>query len=103
MKRLSREQNKASMFELVEKYLGSGITQKQFCIAHETSLVRFQYWHKRHKEHQSEQGGFLPVQIFHGKQKTIVGNLEIQYPNGIILRLPVTSPLNLVRSFITGI
>ena len=103
MNKLTRDQNQSAMFQLVEKYLGSGITQKQFCIAHEASLVRFQYWHKRYKEHQSEQGGFLPVQIFHGKQKTIVGNLEIQYPNGIILRLPVTTPLNLVRSFITGI
>jgi hypothetical protein len=103
MEKSSREQNKAAMFQLVEKYLGSGITQKQFCTEHGLSLVRFQYWHKRYKEHQSEQGGFIPVRISHGKQKIIVSNFEIQYPNGIILRLPATASLNLVRSFITGI
>ena len=103
MNKPSREQNQSAMFELVEKYLGSGITQKQFCITQETSLVRFRYWHKRYKDYQSTQGGFVPVQILRGRPKAIVGNLEIQYPNGIILRLSSTSPLALVRSFITGI
>jgi len=103
MDKPSREQNKAAMFQLVEKYSGSDLTQKQFCAEHNLSLVRFQYWYKRYKENQTGQGGFVPVQICHGKKKTFSGNVEILYPNGVILRLPITTPTILVRNFISGI
>lgn len=98
----TRHHNRHTMLQLIQQYMESNVKQKEFCSTHEISISRFHYWHKRYKE-QFDQGGFVPVQIHKGTKKSSGASFEIQYPNGVILRLPPTAPLNLVRSFIVGI
>ncbi len=97
----TREQNRTAMFGLIEQYKASGLSQKRFCQEHTIAISQFYYWHKRYRESQAEQG-FVPVKIFSGRNKIPVANLEIQYPNGVLLRLPVNTPLNYIRALMAG-
>lgn len=102
MDKTAREQNRMAMYALVEEYKTSNLHQKPFCEQKGISFDRFQYWYQRYKESQAEHG-FVPVKIFSGKQKAPAASLEIQYPNGVILRLPSGTSLNFIRSLMTGI
>jgi len=92
------------MFDLVEKYFHSGLTQKRYCAKEGISYTTLQYWLKRYREHQAaaplvaadaplpeRRGvveGFIPLSAACSPGPTAAElRCVIEYPNGVTLRL----------------
>lgn len=82
------------MLPLIEKYLASNMTQKQFYHSENLTLARFKYWLKKYRQtHQApaasaEPPAPTPFVAIHAKPPTTPNSAcEIAYPNGVVLRL----------------
>ena len=85
------------MFALLDRYVQSGLTQKEFCVQEGVSLAKFGYWRRRWKAAQNNplsQSGFLPLS-FEGAPSACV----LIYPNGLRLELASVS-VALLRALI---
>ena len=92
----TREQE---MFRLVETALGSGFSNKTFCEQQGIDQANFYYWKKKYQQTRLEyQDKFISLQAPPTNCRT--NELEICYPNGVRLRLPLGMELSVVRSFI---
>jgi len=87
MKKEDRVQRKEEMLSLIEKWQESGKTQQAFCQEHDLNFTTFYYWLNRYRRGIVE-SSFLPVDISSGS------HIEIRYPDGIILQLPVAIKLS---------
>lgn len=71
------------MFDLVEQWKASGMTQKAFCQQIELKVATFAYWvAKKKRSEEPATGGFALVDLTgapSGRQ------VEITYPNGVRL------------------
>ncbi len=86
-----RRQNR---FATIEKYLASGLTQKQFCLQEQLTYSTFQLWLKKYRqantdsthERERDQPGnnFVPLTF---KPPTTKTDYIIEYPNGVVLRV----------------
>jgi len=74
------------MFTLVRQWRDSGLTRKEFCAQHGTTVAKFGYWFARWKEEQSGGGsGFIPM----GSLMTgDVPAISVVYPNGVRVEVP---------------
>lgn len=87
------------MFALVEECLASGEKKMKFCRERGIRRNTFYYWeNKYHKAKQEAPEGFLPVEI---KGSPIDSPMEIEYPNGVRLKLAPGTNLSLLRLLIT--
>ena len=77
------------MFPLVESYLGSRVTQKEFSAEHGMSVSMLNYWLAKYRREGAESGAFL--EIIPATAALDRPLLEICYPTGV--RLRVFSPL----------
>ncbi|NLJ42891.1 MAG: hypothetical protein GX431_04470 [Bacteroidales bacterium] len=93
MKRPERIQRQEEMLSLIEKWQESGKTQQAFCQEHELTFTKFYYWLKRYRRGIDE-SSFLPVEISPGSQ------IEICYPDGIILQLPAAIKLSALKQLL---
>ncbi len=78
------------MFPVVEAYLGSELTQKDFSAEHGISVAVLCYWLSKYRRKSVESGAFL--EIHPGAAATAeLPLLEVCYPSGV--RLRIFSPL----------
>jgi hypothetical protein len=94
-----RRRTKEEMFPMVELWQHSGLSKKRFC--EEKGIVKsvFHYWYKKYREEEG-QGGFIPL-IPDTPHSGIQGpSIEVQYPNGVVLKLPASTPASLVRQYV---
>jgi hypothetical protein len=99
MENIQRRRTREEMFPVIEAWQHSGLSKKSFC--EEQGIVKsvFLYWCRRYRE-EHEQGGFVKLTTG-GLYSLAQGqSIEIQYPNGVILRLPPNTPSNLVRQYV---
>lgn len=80
------------MFPLIEQYLTSNLTQKQFCQNEHLSLAHFKYWLKKYRQtptSSAEPSAPTPFVALHTTPPSCTTNsaCEIAYPNGVVLRL----------------
>ena len=94
MKKQERLQREEEMLSLIEQWSESGKTQKVFCQEQGITFTTFYYWLRRYRR-RLEENGFLSVEISPGD------NIEIRYPGGIILQLPATTKLSIVKQLLT--
>ena len=107
--------------EIFDRYQASGLRIKEFCRNESIVESRFYYWQMRLQEHNYRTGresGFVPI-VFTGSNpspanKEVVrrgpipghvdpapGNiLEIVYPNGVAVRVPMGADPTQLRSLI---
>jgi hypothetical protein len=74
------------MFKLIEQWLQSKLTQKEYCEQQSIRYHVFHYWYKRYRQQQAGNGNnhssFVKLQI----AKTVTtGVVEIHFPDGIRL------------------
>ena len=81
------------MLSLIEQWQDSGKTQQVFCQEHDITFSTFYYWLKRYRRG-IEESSFLPVEISSGN------NIEIRYPDGIILQLPAAVRLSTLKQLL---
>jgi hypothetical protein len=98
MEKQSRTDRQTWMFEKIEQWKESGITQKQFCQEQEIALSNFFYWQKKYRKQLQSAPGFIPIAV-HGHTKDSA-SIEIIYPNGVRIQLPSTMHPSAVGEFI---
>jgi len=91
-------------FATIEKYLASGLTQKQFCQQEQLTYSTFQLWLKKYRQanadfahEQRDQPGtsFVPLTF---TPPTTKADYIIEYPNGVVLHISgATEPQTLVQ------
>lgn len=80
------DQNKTTrMFELVEQWQQSSLSQKQFLLEHDIKLATFGYWVKKHRQHQMGEVGFAKVEL--GKGVSSTARIEIELADGLVVRI----------------
>ncbi len=83
------------MFPIIEEWERSSESREEFCNRHNLQLSTFSYWRTRYaKSTANPTPGF--VQVDPGLDE----NLEVIYPNGVIIRLPGTSSLSQLQALI---
>lgn len=99
MENVQRRRTPEEMFPVVEAWQRSGLSKKSFC--EEQGIIKsvFFYWCRRYRE-EHEQGGFVPLTTGSSFSLNQNHSLEIQYPNGVILKLPANTPASLVRQYV---
>jgi transposase-like protein len=93
MEKQERIKRQEEMLTLIEKWQESGKTQQAFCQEHDLTFTTFYYWLKRYRRGIDE-SSFLPLEISSGS------NIEIRYPDGIILQLPAATKLSTLKQLL---
>jgi transposase-like protein len=93
MKKQDRITRQTDMLSLIEQWQESGKAQQVFCQEHDITFSTFYYWLKRYRRG-IEESNFLPVEISSGS------NIEIRYPDGIILQLPAAVKLSTLKQLL---
>ncbi len=84
MTRIKRDA--AEMFPVVEAYLASTVTQKDFSAEHGISVAVLCYWLSKYRRKSAESGAFLEI---HPGAAVAAERplLEVCYPHGVKLRI----------------
>ena len=75
-------ETRQQMFEVIELWKQSGLSQRAFCEQQSLKFHTFYYWYKRHKQennNDSSQSSFLKLQV------VAASSVEIHFPGGIRL------------------
>ncbi len=98
MENVQRRCTREEMFPVVEAWQHSGLSKKDFC--EEQGIIKsvFFYWCRRYRE-EHELGGFVPLTTGSPFSFNQNHSIEIQYPNGVVLKLPANTPASLVRPY----
>ena len=100
MKKSERENWKREMFSLIKEWQTGEISQKDFCDRHDLSIHTFYYWLRKYKQaHSSSNNGFLPVEIGPSVRDTR-GEIQIHYPNGVLITLDKAVSVSRIRALI---
>jgi len=81
------------MYPLMEKYLFSQLTQRQFCQQEALSMSTFLYWLKKYRRHQQNDAQtsreFIPLHFAANKNlpTSTQPTCAVEYPNGVVVRL----------------
>ena len=97
MSQEEQRRSKTEMYPIIEAWQNSGQTKQAFCKDRGIPKSIFFYWYKQYKTDQG-QGGFVPIKIKRGTD--IPAIIEIEYPNGIVLRLPGQTSSAIVREYL---
>lgn len=99
------------------RFRESGLSVRDFCHNECIHEAKFYYWQKKFRDHEAQEpapSGFIPL-IFpeghssgptlpstaqHGGVPSTDSSYEILYPNGVILRLPVSIDFHRLQSLI---
>ena len=73
---------RSEMFNIVESYYRSGLSQPAFCRQQGLNKSTFLYWLKKYRH--EKQDDFLPLKVSESKPSF---NLELDLPNGIKIRI----------------
>jgi hypothetical protein len=95
----------AEMFPVVEDWLQSGLTQKEYSQRHQLALHILPYWvgkYRKEKTNSSEQvsppssGHFIPVST----DKEMISGMEVVLPTGVVIRFASTVPVNYLQQLL---
>jgi len=103
IKSLARQEQ---MFELVRQYLKGTKSISGICSEYRMCPTSLRYWIRKYKSVAGEtlennsNGNFIPLQ-FINDLKDLEGKLEILYPNGVGMRVPINTDAQRIKTFIT--
>jgi hypothetical protein len=100
MKSQRSRRSKKAMFQLIEKWEASNVTINVFCREQGIARSVFHYWNKKYKLSKPKaKGGFIPIEVQHVETPPL-SVIEIEYPNGMVVRLPDVTPVSIVKQYI---
>jgi len=70
--------------DLIAAFEGSGLTQSAYCLKHGVSLGSFRKYFYAARKRVREDGGF--AQLTFPEAPTVVQTVELQLPDGVLLR-----------------
>ena len=94
----ARSARQTEMFNLVEEYQKSGISQNQFCEENNLSKSTFLYWLKKYRKEEEQASGFIPINI---SGLNPASDYRIELPNGIQIHLSGSEGLKLIAGVIS--
>ncbi len=74
--------------------------KKAYCQEQGIACSVFHYWNKKYiLSKPKAKGGFIPIDVqpIEASRSSVI---EIEYPNGIIVRLPDVTPATIVKQYI---
>lgn len=93
----------AEMFPVVEDWLQSGLTQKEYSQHHQLALHILPYWAGRYRKAQANPiaasspqpspGHFIPVST----DKEMIGGMEVVLPTGVVIRFVDQVPVSYLQ------
>jgi len=77
------------------KYTG---TKKAFCLENNINIHTFHYWQTKFNKQAVKFSSkkFLPLQV----SNSVGSKIELYYPNGLRLVMPVDTPLNILQALV---
>jgi hypothetical protein len=93
---MSRQHKQVQMFDLVERWRGSGLSQVAFAESHGIKLATFRYWIA--KSQQQAGSDFVPLSFSSIQSQGAV--IQLRYPNGVELSFQSLAPVEYLRSLI---
>ena len=88
---------------MMENRKSSGLSVQSFCVAENINPATYYYWRKRLQLNENpETSRLIPVCIEKPKYQSGTNreNLELTYPNGVRLSVPLGCELNLIRELV---
>ena len=92
-----KRRDQETMFAMIREWESSNQTKKGFSKSRDIPISVFLYWCRKYRESHSP-SGFVPIEVNGFSDPGTV--IEIRYPSGITLRLPVGTPLPVVRAYL---
>ena len=100
MAQKGRRRSKEEMYPIIDHWQSSGLTKQSFCDQQGIAKSVLCYWHKKYKSDQEVPNGFLPIKIGDDRSMSSGSKIEIEYPNGVVLRLPDHTPSAVIRQYL---
>lgn len=99
---MTLQEKRTSMFELVETWKQSGLTQIEFARDHNLTLSKFRYWvHKsRALGADDASSGFVRLSGNGFSLNGTTGEIRLHYPNGVWLSLPGNTPVPVLKTLV---
>jgi len=96
----SRKAKQKEMDRLLTAYSIYQGTQKSFCELHGIKPHQLSYWRNKKGDDSKTSNSFIEIAdtAIHSTQQ-----IQIHYPNGNKLHLPINSPVQLIRTLLTHI
>lgn len=94
-----KQNRQAEMFALIDQWQQSGQSQQLFCSQSGVAKSIFYYWLKKYRMMQQDIAGFIPVNIRSTNQH-FKHTIEVQYPNGVSLRLSGIAGVSVLKALI---
>ncbi len=82
------------MQALVTRWEESGLSQAKFAAQNNITLVKLRYWIQKLKPSAEADSAFIQLNGFG------IQGINLRYPNGVELTLPVQTPVSVLRSLI---
>ena len=96
-----KRRTQADMFQLIEKWKAGTLTIKVFCQQQGIANSVFHYWNRKYKQSkQKSKGGFIPIEVQPAVEPLPSPVIEITFPNGLVLKLPATMEVSLVKQYL---
>jgi len=84
---MQSEDKTTMMFNLVEQWQQSGISQQQFSDDHNIKLPTFSYWVKKYREQKTTDIGFTKVDLSSSTDTPTAARIEIELADGTVVRI----------------
>lgn len=93
------QSSQPDMMSVIREWEASGQSQKLFCQIRNIPFSKFYYWLRKYRRSQSTLAGndFIPVRI---RQSKSIGAMDIQYPNGVVVKLHPPIDISMLRAMI---
>ncbi|WP_293938806.1 IS66 family insertion sequence element accessory protein TnpA [Sphingobacterium sp. UBA5996] len=78
---MNMQEKKATMLSMISNWRFSGKSKKTYCAENGINEVTFYYWFSRSKEKDGASGSFTPI------DRSVRREIEMIYPNGVVLKL----------------
>jgi len=88
---MSKQRNQSQMYPLVQEYLLSEVSQREFCQGHQIKVHTFQYWLSKYKQEQTKENQvdkFIPLEL-NDSAPLLNQMVRISYPGGMIIEFPI--------------
>jgi hypothetical protein len=91
---MTKKEKRELMFDMVERWQASGLSQARFAIQEGCHLAKFQYWIKKYHAPLDQSNDFIQIGGLPG------ANIHLRLPNGVELSLPAQTPVAYLMSLV---
>jgi hypothetical protein len=84
---MEKQDRTQEMYDLVEPWQQSGVSQKQFSAEHNIKLPTFMDWIKKHRFQKQDIDGFARVELSQHRLQSTTARIEVALADGLVVRI----------------